>query len=377
MGICVKEILDRRQLNEFIEFPMLLYKDCPNWVPAIRQSEVRILGRKNKNLSEFCQFRLFMAFMDGKPCGRIAGIVNSKANEVEGVETVRFGWLDMVNDLSVLEALVSSVSEWGLKLGCTHIKGPLGFTDMDRMGILVEGFENMSSFNCSYNYPYYESLLEKAGFEKEMDWIQRKINISQTRPKIFRHTKTISQLYGIQIARNDNMFQIANKYGMKVFDVYNKAFAHLYSFSPITPEQARSYTKSYAPILDSRFVSICLDNSGEPVGFIVCVPSLSKAIKSSSGRLYPDGLIRILKTLMTNQEKSVEALIMGVLPEYWGKGAVLLMLEQLYENFISKGINQIILNPQQEQNKEAINMFRHFDTTMLSRRRVYVKKLAQ
>lgn len=374
-GVYIKEVKGKKLLKQFIGFPKHLYNNCPYWVPAIRKFETDLLDPRSNRASAFCTSKLYLAYKNGVLCGRIAGIINSRANELEGRNTLRFGWLDTIDDQQVLNSLIEAVSQWGINNGCTCIKGPLGFTEMDRFGVLTGGFDRISSFNCSYNYPYYDTLLARAGFSKETDWIQRQVDISEELPPVFKHTKSISSHYGIHIAQTTSISQTVRKYGMDIFDVYNKSFSHLYAFAPISKSQAHNYIRIFAPLLDSHYISICVNSEDKPVGFIICVPSLSKAIRASSGRLFPDGIIRIIKTLKTRKAKTAEALIMAVLPEYWGSGAILLMLENLHKKFLKRGIRTMILNPQQEKNHDAISLFNHFKTSMHSRRRAYVKSL--
>lgn len=374
MSICVEEVKNRRQLRQFVDFPKNLYKDCPYWVPAISCFELRRLSLTSKN-GPSCSHKLFLAYKEGILSGRVAAIINKRSNELEGEKIVRFGWLDFICDIKVLEVLIEAVSEWGEQEGCTKMKGPIGFTDMDRIGVLVDGFGQVSSFNCSYNYPYYDSLLSQMGFVKDMDWIQRQVKISPELPKVFRHTKAIASHYGLRAVQAGSIRELVRRYGLSFFDVYNKAFAHLYAFSPIDREQARNYIRIYSPLFDTRLVTACVDSEDRLIGFIICLPFLSKAIQSSSGRLFPDGLLRIIRILKSSKEKTVEALIMAVIPEYWGSGAILLMLEKLHDNFLKRGIDTMIINPQQEKNHDALSLFNHFEISSRSRRRAYVRSI--
>ncbi len=360
-------------LRAFVKFPYELYKNCENWVPALEGDEYDTLNPKTNGAFEYCEAELYLAYKDGRIAGRVAAIINWKANELWGEKIVRFGWLDFIEDEEVLRALMDKVVEWGRARGCVSVRGPWGFTDMDKEGSLVEGYENLSPFTCLYNFPYYDTLLKKIGFSKDVDWTQRIVNIPSEFPPMFQYADLIGNRYGLKIARCSSVREMCRKYGLSLFHMYNESFAPLFQFTPLTDRQIDRYLKTYVPILIPDFVAICLDRDDNPVGFTFCVPSLSKAVKKSKGKLFPLGFLRILRALRHND--TIEALMIGVLPEYQGKGANVLMFKSLHENCLKRGIKRMILNPQLEENIKVQSLFEQYETVPYMRRRAYRKEI--
>ena len=361
----------RRMLLQFIRFPLDLFKDCPQWVPAFEDDEIKSLTDKNPSLS-FCERELYLAKRDGKIVGRVAAILNRKANEKWKEETVRFGWIDFVEDFDVAKALVDTVVAWGKARGATKVKGPLGFTDMDREGLLVDGFENESPFTVIYNFPYYGEFLERMGFRKDVDWTQRIIDLPDTLPPMFQYADLVEKRYGLHIYRADTLKQMARR-GREMFHVLNEAFAPLYEYSKLTEEQIDGYVKQYVPVLNKDLVAFVVNDKDELVGFAVTMPHISRAVRKAKGRLFPFGFIPILRSLRHND--TIEALLIGVLPEYQGKGANVLMFKYIHENCIRLGIKRMLLNPQLEENHKVQSLFGEYDPQPFQRRRSYVKEI--
>lgn len=373
MSIEVVKVVNRAQLRKFIKFPEKLYKNCENWVPALEGDEFDTFNRKKNGAYDFCDADCFLAYKDGVIAGRIAAIINHKANETWGSETVRFGWMDFIEDEQVAAALIDTVEKWGKERGCTDMKGPWGFTDMDKEGLLVEGFENLSPFTCLYNYPYYDTILKKIGLTKDVDWTQKVCYIDKEMPPMFQFADTISQRYGLHTYQPKTTRELGKRFGLPIFHMYNETFAPLFQFTPLTDKQIKRYLQTYVPILDPKYVAVCLDKDDNPVGFAFCVPTLSKAVKKSGGRLFPFGLFRILKALHKND--TLEALMIGVLPEYQGKGASVLLFKYIHENCLKTGINRMILNPQLEENFKVQSLFEQYRTEPFMRRRAYRKDI--
>ncbi len=373
MPIQIVKVSSRSQLRKFIDFPEELYKDSENYVPALRGDEFDTFNKRSNPAYEFCESECYLA-MDGKTVvGRVAAIINHKANRNHGDTAVRFGWLDFIEDINVLKALIEAVETFGHAHSCTLIKGPLGFTDMDKEGLLVEGYENLSPFTCLYNFPYYGTMLEQLGFVKEVDWTQKLVKITSDFPSMFRLADRIEQRYGLRCVRSKSMWDIGKRYGMEIFHLYNEAFAPLFQFSPLTDRQIKRYLQTYLPILDPDFVAICVNSEDKPVGFAFCVPSISKAVKKSGGRLLPFGIFRILRALKKND--TLEALMIGVLPEYQGKGAVIPIIKFLHENALRRGISRLMLNPELEENFKVQTLFDEYEGTPYMRRRAYTKPM--
>ena len=371
MAVEIKTVKNRRDLKRFVDFPEWLYKDCANWVPALRGDEFDTFNPLKNGAYAYCESECYLAFKDGRVAGRVAAIINHNANRDWKEEIVRFGWLDFIEDKEVLRALLDAVEAWGKARGCTKMKGPWGFTDMDKEGLLVEGFEHLSPFTCLYNYPYYDTLLQELGFSKDVDWTQRIAKVTDQLPPMFQFAGMIEQRFGLHIFQAKSTRELADRYGLAIFHMYNETFAPLFQFTPLTDKQIDSYLKTYVPILRPEFVSVCLDKDDRPVGFTFCVPSLSKAVKKARGRLFPFGFLHILRALRHND--TLEALMIGVLPEYQGKGANVLMFKHIHENALKFGIDRMILNPQLEENFKVQSLFEQYETEPFMRRRAYSK----
>ena len=373
MSVEIKTVRNRQDLKRFVDFSEKLYKDCDNWVPALRGDEFDTFDPKKNGAYDYCESECYLAVREGEVVGRVAAIINHHANRDWGEEIVRFGWLDFIEDKEVLKALLDAVVAWGKARGCTKVKGPWGFTDMDKEGLLVEGFEHLSPFTCLYNYPYYDRLLQELGFSKDVDWTQRIAKVTDQLPPMFQFAGLIEQRYGLHVFQARSTKELADRYGLAIFHMYNETFAPLFQFTPLTDKQIDRYLKTYVPILRPEFVSICLDKDDRPVGFTFCVPSLAKAVKKARGRLFPLGFVHILRALRRND--TLEALMIGVLPEYQGKGANVLMFKHIHENALKFGIDKMILNPQLEENFKVQSLFEQYETEPFMRRRAYSKKI--
>lgn len=373
MSVQIAKVDSRSQLRDFIKFPSALYKDCANWVPALEGDEYDTFNPAANGAYEYCEADCFLAFRDGRIVGRVAAIINRNANKAWNCDTVRFGWLDFIEDEEVAKALLDTVAEWGRKRGCTEMKGPWGFTDMDKEGLLVEGYEHLCPFTCLYNYPYYDTILQNIGLVKDVDWTQKICHIDKEMPPMFQFADAIQERFGIHCIKPKSTKELGDKYGLSIFHMYNESFAPLFQFSPLNDTQIKRYLQTYVPILDPKFTAVCVDDDDNPIGFAFCVPSLSKAVKKSGGKLFPFGFLRILKALKKND--TLEALLIGVLPEYQGKGVNVLLFKHIHENCIKCGIDRIILNPQLEENFKVQSLFQQYRTDPFMRRRAYRKEI--
>lgn len=371
--LTVRPIRNRCDLRRFITFPEKLYKNNTNWVHSLHSDEYDALGDKNPAL-EFCVRELYLAWRDDQIVGRVAAIVNHKANERWNEKVVRFGWIDFIDDGEVVRALIDAVAAFGRKHGCTIIKGPLGFSDMDKEGLLVEGFEYLSPFTVIYNFPYYGPRLEELGFKKDADWTQKIVLIPDEEPAKMKRVPLVEECFGLHAVYPKSIKEVATKYGMDLFHLINNAFSELYEYTPLSDKQIQSYINVYMPILNKDFVAIIVDENEQVAGFGFCVPSLSKAFRKAKGRLFPFGFIHILKALRKND--TIEALMIGVLPEYQGKGASLLIFKYLLDSCHKYGIKRMLTNPQLEDNHKVQSVFDGIvENHVYIRRRSYVKPL--
>lgn len=371
--LTIVPVKGKRMLRQFIHFPLDLYKDCANWVPAFESDEYKSLGPENPSLA-FCERELYLAFRGRKVVGRVAAIINRNANKKWGENVVRFGWIDFIEDFDVAKALIDTVVEWGRARGAQKVKGPLGFTDMDREGLLVEGFEKESPFTVIYNYPYYGEYLERMGFTKDADWTQRCIEFADTLPPMMQYADLVEKRYGVHLYRADNFKQMSRR-GREMFHVLNDAFAGLYEYSKLSEEQIDGYVKQYVPVLNKDMVALVVNEEDKLVAFTITMPHISAGVRKARGRIFPFGWLHILPQLNPRRNHIAEGLLIGVLPEYQAKGAALLMFKYLHENYIKLGIKQLLLNPQLEDNHKVQTLFGDYNPQPYQRRRSYVKEL--
>ena len=363
----------KKLLKAFIRFPLDLYKDCENWVPPFESDEFKSLGPDNPSL-EFCEKELFLAYQGKQIVGRVAAIINHRANKKFNENTVRFGWIDFIEDFDVAKALIDTVVVWGAKRGATQIKGPLGFTDMDREGLLVDGFENESPFTVIYNYPYYPEYLERMGFTKDADWTQRFLNFTEELPPMYMYADVIEKRFGLRIFLARNLKEMARR-GREMFHVLNAAFEPLYEYTKLSEEQIDGYVKQYVPVMNKDLVAFVVNEKDELVAFTVTMPHISAGVRKAKGRIFPFGWMHILPWLNAKKNHITEGLLIGVLPEYQAKGAALLMTKYLHENFIRLGIRRMLMNPQLEENYKVQTLFEPYDPQPYQRRRSYVREI--
>ena len=306
MAIEIREIKPvKRELLKFVHFPIdTLYKDNPYYVPSLVLDEMDTLTPSKNPAFDFCRSVYYMAFDDGKPVGRIAGIINDTVNGKTGSRDVRFGFVDFIDDKEVSRKLFEAVEQWGRKQGMTRMVGPLGFTDMDPEGLLIEGFDQVSTMATIYNHPYYAGHIESLGFEKEVDWVEFKIYVPDSVPEKHRRiSDIISRKYELQTIKYTSAKKIVNDYGQAIFNLVNEAYANLYGYSPLTPRQIDHYIKMYLPVLRLENVSLIIDKNRQLVGVGIAMPSMSKALIKSRGRILPLGWVQLLKALRGKNEK--------------------------------------------------------------------------
>lgn len=362
----------KKQLKQFITFPEILYKGHQQWVPPLHFDEINTLTDKNPAF-DFCESEYYMVVDDGgKVLGRVAAIINHRANEAWNEKTARFGWIDFVEDREVLKLLIDTVKKWAIDKGMTHLKGPLGFTDMDKEGLLVEGFENIAPITCIYNYPYYGPMLEELGFRKEADWTQRVLDVPEEDLPMLQFVDLIQKRYGLKIFYPRNNKDLRDK-GLQTFHVLNDAFSKLYEFTQLTDKQINCYLDQYLPLVNKDFLCLILNETDDVVGFCMCIPLLSKAMQKAQGKLFPFGFIPLLKAMKNND--TLEALMIGILPEYQGKGASVLLFKYLLDSCHRYGIKRLLMNPQLETNTKVQSLFTEFTVHPYMRRRSYVTEL--
>lgn len=371
--LIVKEVTTSKELKRFFKFPYELFKNDKMWVPSLLIDEKTTFNKKKNPSFEFCDCKIFMAFRGNKVVGRIVGIINKKANIIWKENRVRFGWFDFIDDKEVSKALLDAVIEWGKENKMTEIVGPMGFTDMDKEGMMVEGFEVDCPMSCYYNPSYYPEHMDYLSYKKEVDWIQYQIPANQPVPdKVHRINEMIRNKYSLKIVQDMKMSEIAKRYGSKLFDSINESFSHLFGYVPLNERQKQFYINQYFPFLDKRLICLIVDSNDDVVAFGVSLPSLSKALRKCKGKLFPFGWIHLLKALRNFE--NIDLYLNGVRPEWQNKGIHSIYYAEMNKNYIALGAKMAIANPQLETNKAA-NIWEKYDSRVAIRRRAYIKSI--
>lgn len=376
--IKVKKVTTKKELKAFIRFNYELYRENPYSVPDLYDDMLGTFDRQKNPAFEFCEADYFLAYDDkGEVVGRVAAIINHRSNETWETKNVRFGWIDFVDDEAVSRALLDTVAAWGKERGMTDMQGPLGFTDMDAEGLLIEGFDQLSTMATIYNFPYYQKHIEQYGMEKDADWVEFKINIPDAIPdKMKRIADLISRKYGLHIKKLKDMKEVKEgRYGQKIFDLINEAYAPLYGYSRMNQRQIDQYVDTYLPVLDLRMVTLVEDEENNLVAVGVSMPSMSKALQKAKGKMLPFGWWHLLKALKWNRPKTLDLMLVGVKPEYQSKGVNSLLFTDLIPVYQSLGFKDAESNPELETNNKVQAQWEYFDTTQHKRRRAYKKSI--
>lgn len=376
MPISVIPVTTKREMKQFICFNYELYKDSPYAVPEL-YSDVRDTLDPEKNAAfEFCEAQPFIALRGGEVVGRIVAIINHKANTAWSKKAVRFGWVDFIDDTEVADALFATVEQWGRERGMTEVHGPLGFTDFDPEGMLVEGFDRIGTMATIYNYPYYPVHMERMGYVKDVDWVEYLLTAPEALPeKHARITRIVKEKFGLRVVKYTSHSKLARERGTAIFELLNEAYAHLYGYSALSPKQIQQYINSYLPLLDLRLVPIIVDNDDNLIGFGILLPSLAQAFQKARGFMLPFGWWHLIKALKWNRTQTTEMLLVAVKPEYQGKGAVALIFDDIIPVHNQLGYKWSESNPELESNTKMQAQWDYFERENHKRRRAYVKQL--
>ncbi|TSA25640.1 MAG: hypothetical protein D4R67_09685 [Bacteroidetes bacterium] len=366
----IRKVSSRKELKKFVDFPFTLYKGNAYWCPPMKSDEINTL-RKDKNPAfEYCEARYWMAYQNGNPVGRIAGIINHHEVDYWKSKLVRFGWIDFIDDIEVSGKLIEVVKEWGKRNGMIGIHGPLGFTNMDAEGMLIEGFDEVAAMSTIYNFPYYADHLQQLGFRKATDWIQYEMIIPTEVPeKVDRVARIVFQKYDLRLLKPRKAKEIL-PYAGKMFAMYNDAFRDIYGFTPLTGRQVDYYTKRYFGFIQPEFVALVVDAKDDVVGFGITMPCLSRALQKAKGTLFPFGFLHLLHSLRKNTVATM--CLIGVRPDYQGKGLLALMYYELNKAYLKAGITMARTHPQLEDNLKAVSIWKNYNSRLNIRRRCWI-----
>ncbi len=374
----IKQVTTKKQRKQFVEFPLKLYKNNPNFVPPLYGDEMAIF-KSDYVYNEQVKSVFFLAYDEqGKVVGRIQGILQMAANQKWSQTRIRFTRFDAINSQEVANALFDAVETWGKSLGMTEIVGPLGYSDLEREGLLIEGFEYLATFEEQYNYDYYQTLIENYGYQKEVDWIEHQVRMPVDRDKDIHRLKNLSgrmlQKYNLHFGSAKNTNEFVKKYADQIFRVWDEAYSQIYGCVPFTDNLKKHMLKQFKMVIDMRFIQVVLDENEQIVAFGFGFPSIAKAVQKSGGRLTIPCLIRLLNAI--KHPKVLDLAIVGVVDQYRNKG-VSMALFAMFETMFSFGLEYMETNLNLEENYSILNIWKSFDTKQHKRRRCYVKQLDQ
>jgi len=380
--VIVSQVTSKKEMRAFVRFNYELYKDCPYAVPDLLEDTLETLDANCNPAFRFCEAAFFLARREGHIVGRVAAIINRRANERWNKQEVRFGWIDFIDDLDVSRALLDAVEQWGSERGMKHMVGPLGFTDLDLEGMLTEGFDQLSTLCTIYNYPYYPQHMAKLGLEKETGWVEHKVFIPKgeheaNNAKYFRVAQIAQQRYGFRLRHFRSKKEIRKGgYIQKVLGVINRAYANLYGYSELDDQQMQWYADRFLQMLDRRFLSVVENAEGEIIGAGICMPSLSHAVQKAKAKLYPFGWWHIAYELWFKRKHQIlDMLLVGVLPEYQDKGANALFFADMIPQGINCGYEWAESHPQLEDNLAIQMQLKNLDYCDHKRRAVFAKEI--
>ena len=369
----VTKVTCRRQLNDFIRLTDYIYRNNSQYVPDLR-NDVRSLVHKpcDKN-GDLC-IQPFVAYRNEKPVGRIVGIINQRANVKWKTKNVRFSMIEFIDDLDVSGALIEAVSDWGRSLGMSHIQGPLGITDFDKEGMLLENFNMTGSVNTIYNLDYYPRHMEALGMEKEVDWVQIRINIPEEIPARYqRVAQYCREQMGLRVIKMTNDMIMRMGYGKKIFDLLNEAYEPLFGYTKLSDEQISQFLHKYLPVIDKELIPVIVDEKDNVVGVAVTMGSISQAMRKADGSLWPLGWFHLLKALKWKREDNAEMLLIAVRPDLQGYGVNALFFENLIPLYNKYGFRWAETGPQLEYNVRELSQWKPLNPEIVKRRRCYKK----
>ena len=376
MSVTVRAIpATKKELSRYVQFGIDLYKGNPYFVPPLIFDDVNTLLPEKNPAFDFSEAQSFMAYRDGKPAGRITAIINRMLNEKTGRKEARFGFVDFVDDPEVSGALFKAAEDWSRERGMDDIIGPMGFSDMDHEGMLVEGFDEMGTMATIYNYPYYPAHMERMGYRKDTDWIEFRITIPERLPeKMERIAEIVLNKYDLRIKKFTSAKKIKEQYGEALFKLINEAYAELYGYSPLTDKQISYYIDMYLGFLKLDYVSIVVDRDDNLIGVGISMPSMTKALQKSQGKLFPFGWWHMLKALKGHNDV-VDLMLIAVRPEYQSKGVNSLFFYDLCNLFIRDGVKYAETNLELEENIHVQSQWEYFERRQHRHRRAYRKSL--
>ena len=376
MSVEIKKVSSKKDLKIFVRFANRMYKGNPYYVPSMPFDDMGTFDPKENGAYDFSEAELYLAYKEGKLVGRVAAIINTKANKAWNVQQVRFGWIDFIDDMEVSSALLDAVTKFGKSRGMTQVVGPLGFTDFDPEGMLVEGYDRISTMALIYNHPYYPEHLKKLGFVKETGWIENRITIPEELPEKFnRVIELMNQKYELTVKKLTTSQIKKEGYGRKFFKLINETYNVLYGFSLLSDRQIDKYVSLYLSFIDARMLTFVEDKDGNLIAAAASMPSIAQALQKCRGEIFPFGWWHLLKAMFWKKSDTVELLLIGVVPEWQKKGIVALLFDDLLRTYKKLGFKYAETNAMLESNVKIQTMFDSFEREQHKRRWVFGKEI--
>ncbi len=369
--ITIEEVKTKKQQKEFIDFPLKLYKDCPNFTPPLYMDEKKIF-RKDFVYNDMCDSVFFNAYKDGKMAGRISGIVQRAANEKTGKKQVRFTRFDVIEDEEVARTLLKTVEDWAIEKGMNEVVGPLSYSDLEREGLLIEGFDYPATFEESYNYPYYQTFIENYGYKKDVDWTGSRLRIPKDYDgEVDKLANFVMKRYNLHLGPANNTNDFIKKYADGIFELLDKSYELLYGTVPFTEGMKKMILDNFKLVIDIKYGAVILDENEKMVCFGIAFPGIADAVRPSGGRLTPLALIRLLKAL--KKPDVIDLCLIGVEPEWLNRGVSVIISAEMMK--MLKTVKYAETNANLEENYAIQNQWKRFDEEKIKRHRSYVKQL--
>ncbi len=374
MKVEVRKVTCQQDRDDFVRLPRMMYHGVTQYVPDLERDIAGIICRKDNPGLEFSNVQFFVAYRDDVPVGRIAGIVNRKANEHWKQRVVRFGLIEFIDDLGVSRALLEAVGQWGRELGMNTLQGPMGITDFDKEGMLIEDFHLTGTMNTIWNPDYYPRHMEALGFQKAVDWVQIRIQIPQETPLRYSRTaQYVREQIGLRVVKLSSSDVDKGNYGQRVFQLLNQAYEPIFGFSSLTAQQIDYFLDKYLKLIDLKLIPVVLNEKDELVGVAITMGSMTKAMQKANGRLWPMGWYHLIKALKWKHADSAEMLLIGVRPDYQGMGVNALFFDDLIPIYNQYGFKWAETGPQLEDNVRELSQWKPLKPEYVKRRRCYKK----
>ena len=376
MSVVIKTVKTKKDLVSFVKFGNKFYKGHKCYVPSMPSDDLVTFDRNKNAAFEFCEAEYFLAYKNNELVGRVAAIVNHKANEAWNVRQVRFGWFDFIDDLDVSKALLDAVIVFGKSKGMNQIAGPLGFTDFDPEGMLVEGFDRMCTMALFYNHPYYPEHMKKHGYVKETGWLEYRITIPEEVPeRLKKLSEVVLERYNLKLVKKTKSEVMREKYGQKIFQLINETYCNLYGFSLLSPKQIDQFVDTYLGVVNMNMLTFVENENGELVGAALTMPSIASALQKCNGEIFPIGWWHILKSMYWKPTDTLELLLIGVRSDYQNRGVNSVLCVDILKNCHRMGFRYAETNANLEDNLKIQAMWAPFEKEQHKKRWIFAKEI--